>query len=37
MMTTMGAIVGALPLAIGAGAGLHQPLGVAVVGGGAVS
>jgi HAE1 family hydrophobic/amphiphilic exporter-1 len=35
MMTTMGAILGALPIAVGAGAGseLRQPLGVAVVGG----
>jgi HAE1 family hydrophobic/amphiphilic exporter-1 len=35
MMTTMAAIMGALPIAFGAGAGseLRQPLGVAVVGG----
>jgi HAE1 family hydrophobic/amphiphilic exporter-1 len=35
MMTTMAAIMGALPIALGAGAGseLRQPLGVAVVGG----
>jgi HAE1 family hydrophobic/amphiphilic exporter-1 len=35
MMTTMAAILGALPIAVGAGAGseLRQPLGVAVVGG----
>ncbi len=35
MMTTMAAILGALPIAIGIGAGadLRQPLGVAVVGG----
>jgi HAE1 family hydrophobic/amphiphilic exporter-1 len=35
MMTTFAAIFGALPIAIGAGAGaeLRQPLGVAVVGG----
>jgi len=35
MMTTLAAILGALPIAIGAGAGaeLRQPLGVAVVGG----
>ena len=35
MMTTMCAIMGALPLAIGLGAGaeLRQPLGVAIVGG----
>jgi hydrophobic/amphiphilic exporter-1 (mainly G- bacteria), HAE1 family len=35
MMTTMAAIVGALPIAIGWGAGAEarQPLGVAVVGG----
>ncbi len=35
MMTTMAAIFGALPIAIGAGAGseLRQPLGIAVVGG----
>ncbi len=35
MMTTMAAIFGALPIAIGVGAGseLRQPLGIAVVGG----
>jgi HAE1 family hydrophobic/amphiphilic exporter-1 len=35
MMTTFAAIFGALPIAIGAGAGaeLRQPLGIAVVGG----
>ena len=35
MMTTMAAILGTLPIAIGIGAGadLRQPLGVAVVGG----
>jgi HAE1 family hydrophobic/amphiphilic exporter-1 len=35
MMTTMTAILGVLPIALGAGAGaeLRQPLGVAVVGG----
>jgi HAE1 family hydrophobic/amphiphilic exporter-1 len=35
MMTTFAAIFGALPIAIGSGAGaeLRQPLGVAVVGG----
>jgi HAE1 family hydrophobic/amphiphilic exporter-1 len=35
MMTTMAAIMGALPIAIGFGAGseLRRPLGVAVVGG----
>jgi len=35
MMTTMAAILGALPIALGAGAGseLRQPLGIAVVGG----
>jgi HAE1 family hydrophobic/amphiphilic exporter-1 len=35
MMTTMAAIMGALPIAVGVGAGseLRQPLGVAVVGG----
>jgi hypothetical protein len=35
MMTTMAAIVGAIPIAIGWGAGAEarQPLGVAVVGG----
>jgi len=34
-MTTMAALLGVLPIAIGAGAGaeLRQPLGVAVVGG----
>jgi multidrug efflux pump subunit AcrB len=35
MMTTMAAILGGLPLAIGSGAGaeLRAPLGVAIVGG----
>jgi len=35
MMTTMGAILGALPLAIGLGEGweLRQPLGISIVGG----
>jgi HAE1 family hydrophobic/amphiphilic exporter-1 len=35
MMTTLAAIFGSLPIALGAGAGseLRQPLGVAVVGG----
>ena len=35
MMTTLAAILGVLPIALGAGAGaeLRQPLGVAVVGG----
>jgi HAE1 family hydrophobic/amphiphilic exporter-1 len=35
MMTTLAALMGALPLALGLGAGaeLRQPLGVAVVGG----
>lgn len=35
MMTTMAAIFGGLPLALGQGAGsdLRQPLGVAIVGG----
>jgi HAE1 family hydrophobic/amphiphilic exporter-1 len=39
MMTTFAAIFGALPIALGAGAGaeLRQPLGVAVVGGLCVS
>jgi HAE1 family hydrophobic/amphiphilic exporter-1 len=39
MMTTFAAIFGALPIAIGAGAGaeLRQPLGIAVVGGLCVS
>jgi HAE1 family hydrophobic/amphiphilic exporter-1 len=39
MMTTFAAILGALPIALGAGAGaeLRQPLGVAVVGGLCVS
>jgi multidrug efflux pump len=39
MMTTMGAILGALPLAIGIGEGyeLRQPLGIATVGGLVVS
>jgi HAE1 family hydrophobic/amphiphilic exporter-1 len=35
MMTTMAAIFGTLPIALGVGAGseLRQPLGIAVVGG----
>jgi multidrug efflux pump len=35
MMTTMAAVTGAVPLAIGAGVGseLRQPLGIAIVGG----
>ena len=35
MMTTMGAILGALPLAVGLGEGseLRQPLGISIVGG----
>jgi multidrug efflux pump subunit AcrB len=35
MMTTIAALFGALPLAIGAGAGgeLRRPLGIAIVGG----
>ena len=35
MMTTLAALLGALPLALGSGTGseLRQPLGVAVVGG----
>jgi multidrug efflux pump len=35
MMTTVGAILGALPLAIGMGEGseLRQPLGISIVGG----
>ena len=35
MMTTMAAILGALPLALGAGDGaeLRKPLGIAIVGG----
>ena len=35
MMTTMAALLGALPLAIGMGEGgeLRQPLGIAIVGG----
>ena len=37
MMTTFSAIFGTLPIAIGAGAELRQPLGVAVVGGLCVS
>ncbi len=39
MMTTFAAIFGALPIALGAGAGaeLRQPLGIAVVGGLCVS
>ena len=38
-MTTMAAILGAVPIAIGAGAGaeLRQPLGIAIVGGLCVS
>jgi multidrug efflux pump len=39
MMTTMAALFGALPLAIGAGTGseLRQPLGISIVGGLVVS
>jgi multidrug efflux pump subunit AcrB len=39
MMTTMAALFGAVPLAIGFGAGseLRQPLGIAIVGGLVVS
>ena len=39
MMTTFAAILGVLPIAIGTGAGaeLRQPLGIAVVGGLALS
>jgi multidrug efflux pump len=39
MMTTMAAMLGALPLAIGMGEGgeLRQPLGIAIVGGLALS
>jgi HAE1 family hydrophobic/amphiphilic exporter-1 len=39
MMTTMAALMGTLPIALGAGAGAEsrRPLGVAVVGGLAVS
>jgi HAE1 family hydrophobic/amphiphilic exporter-1 len=39
MMTTLAAIFGAVPIAIGAGAGaeLRQPLGIAIVGGLCVS
>jgi len=35
MMTTMAAMLGALPLAVGGGVGseLRQPLGIAIVGG----
>ena len=35
MMTTMAALLGALPLALGTGPGaeLRQPLGIAIVGG----
>jgi multidrug efflux pump len=35
MMTTMAALLGALPLALGTGDGaeLRQPLGIAIVGG----
>jgi HAE1 family hydrophobic/amphiphilic exporter-1 len=38
-MTTMAALLGSLPIALGAGAGseLRQPLGVAIVGGLCVS
>ena len=38
-MTTLAAILGAVPIAIGAGAGaeLRQPLGIAIVGGLCVS
>jgi hydrophobic/amphiphilic exporter-1 (mainly G- bacteria), HAE1 family len=36
-MTTFAAIFGTLPIAVGAGAELRQPLGVAVVGGLCVS
>ena len=39
MMTTLAALIGTLPIALGAGSGteLRQPLGVAVVGGLVVS
>jgi HAE1 family hydrophobic/amphiphilic exporter-1 len=39
MMTTLAALLGAVPIALGAGAGaeLRQPLGVAIVGGLCVS
>jgi Cu/Ag efflux pump CusA len=39
MMTTMAAMLGALPLALGTGDGaeMRQPLGIAIVGGLAVS
>jgi multidrug efflux pump len=39
MMTTMAALLGALPLALGTGVGseLRRPLGIAIVGGLAVS
>jgi HAE1 family hydrophobic/amphiphilic exporter-1 len=39
MMTTLAAIFGAVPIAIGAGAGaeLRQPLGIAIIGGLCVS
>ncbi len=39
MMTTMSALLGALPLALGTGAGaeLRRPLGIAIVGGLVVS
>ena len=35
MMTTMAALLGALPLALGTGTGseLHRPLGITIVGG----
>jgi Cu/Ag efflux pump CusA len=39
MMTTMAALLGGLPLALGTGTGseLHRPLGITIVGGLAVS
>ena len=39
IMTTMAALLGAMPIALGAGAGseLRQPLGIAIVGGLCVS
>ncbi|MFZ1138193.1 MAG: efflux RND transporter permease subunit, partial [Candidatus Sulfotelmatobacter sp.] len=39
MMTTMAALLGGLPLALGAGTGseLHRPLGITIVGGLVVS
>ena len=39
MMTTMAAVLGALPLALGLGAGaeLRKPLGITIIGGLAVS